>query len=493
MLKKIKYKIFFIVVLLYIGQIYAQDTLILITTIHGEKAGDDFNLVKNIGDVNGDGYDDMLISARDGNYAKLYYGDAIIDTNADLRFHCDDNNSQFGYSIVGNGDFNGDGFADFCIGVPNYYSFYVGAAFIYLGTDVLDTIPDLIIEGEIGWDLFGNDMAFGDINGDNFDDFIMGAPMDSGYSKGIAYIFMGGQTIDNGADLLLAGDIEYGYFGNTVSFLGDVNGDGYNDFIVGMDNFYLQGNSKAVLFFGGDSIGYHNSIELKGDTNEYRKDVCELGDINGDGYSDFSIKSNIINKIYLGSNLKDSIKAGYLTAGFNSIVKGIYNLNNDSYDDFARLTNYTEIIFGADTYKEKGSVQINKRFYEIENLGSFNGTGNKLIACGVDNRVEIYRLEKKTGIDKTESTAIKEYKLSQNYPNPFNPTTVISYQLPVVSKVKIQILNLLGQEIATLLDEEKEEGSYEVKFDGSGLSSGIYFYRMEANNNIFLRKMILIK
>jgi hypothetical protein len=92
------------------------------------------------------------------------------------------------------------------------------------------------------------------------------------------------------------------------------------------------------------------------------------------------------------------------------------------------------------------------------------------------------------------------YKLSQNYPNPFNPVTTINYSLPVGSKVRLTILNLLGQVVATLVDETEPAGFKYVKWDASGLASGIYFYRLDASSianpgKSFtqVKKMILLK
>lgn len=85
------------------------------------------------------------------------------------------------------------------------------------------------------------------------------------------------------------------------------------------------------------------------------------------------------------------------------------------------------------------------------------------------------------------------YSLSQNYPNPFNPSTTIKYSIPNSSFVKIKLFNMLGQEIAELVNQEHQIGNYEVTFDGSNLSSGIYFYRLEADNFVQTRKMILMK
>ncbi|MFZ1322184.1 MAG: YCF48-related protein [Ignavibacteria bacterium] len=92
------------------------------------------------------------------------------------------------------------------------------------------------------------------------------------------------------------------------------------------------------------------------------------------------------------------------------------------------------------------------------------------------------------------STEIPDnFSLSQNFPNPFNPNTVINYELRFASLIKLVVYDVLGNEVSTLVNEYKPAGSYEVEFDGSDFSSGIYFYRIEAGSFIETKKMLLLK
>ena len=86
------------------------------------------------------------------------------------------------------------------------------------------------------------------------------------------------------------------------------------------------------------------------------------------------------------------------------------------------------------------------------------------------------------------------YSVAQNYPNPFNPSTIIKYQLPENSFVSIKVYNSLGQEAATLVNGMVNAGTYEVQFNASNLSSGVYYYVVKAGNNfVQSKKMMLIK
>ncbi|MCJ7554719.1 MAG: T9SS type A sorting domain-containing protein [Ignavibacteriaceae bacterium] len=109
-----------------------------------------------------------------------------------------------------------------------------------------------------------------------------------------------------------------------------------------------------------------------------------------------------------------------------------------------------------------------------------------------------------TDVKETNSTIPLEYSLSQNYPNPFNPSTVISYQLPASGLVSLKVYDILGSEVATLVNEEKPAGRYEVEFKstvgslpsgqaGLQLASGVYFYRLQSGSFVETKKMILIK
>ncbi|NNG27665.1 MAG: T9SS type A sorting domain-containing protein, partial [Ignavibacteriaceae bacterium] len=95
--------------------------------------------------------------------------------------------------------------------------------------------------------------------------------------------------------------------------------------------------------------------------------------------------------------------------------------------------------------------------------------------------------------DDENGTIPTDFSLKQNYPNPFNPTTIISFSIPQSSNVIIKVFDLLGNEIAKLVNEEKLAGSYEVEFNVSGLPSGVYFYQLEAGSFIETKKMILLK
>jgi hypothetical protein len=104
----------------------------------------------------------------------------------------------------------------------------------------------------------------------------------------------------------------------------------------------------------------------------------------------------------------------------------------------------------------------------------------------------IYEYEEITDIDEKE-IRVNNFALSQNYPNPFNPTTKIRYSIPNQGFVTLKVFDVLGREIATLVNKEQPVGNYEVEFDASSLTSGIYFYRIQAGEFVETKKMVLMK
>ena len=92
-----------------------------------------------------------------------------------------------------------------------------------------------------------------------------------------------------------------------------------------------------------------------------------------------------------------------------------------------------------------------------------------------------------------EFTSPNAFSLFQNYPNPFNPMTKIKYQIPELSFVTLKVYDVLGNEVITLVSEEKPIGNYEVEFDATVLPSGIYFYRLQAGSFVETKKMVLMK
>ncbi|MCK5085864.1 MAG: T9SS type A sorting domain-containing protein [Melioribacteraceae bacterium] len=95
--------------------------------------------------------------------------------------------------------------------------------------------------------------------------------------------------------------------------------------------------------------------------------------------------------------------------------------------------------------------------------------------------------------DVEDELHVNKFNLNQNYPNPFNPTTIINYELKALGHVKLMVYNILGKEVAELVNEKQYPGRYKIKFNGAELPSGVYFYRLIAGNFVDTKSMVLIK
>jgi hypothetical protein len=127
-----------------------------------------------------------------------------------------------------------------------------------------------------------------------------------------------------------------------------------------------------------------------------------------------------------------------------------------------------------------GSVNTVENYVEASDVTKFN-----IFAFADPDSITL-------GIED-ELYSLNEYQLEQNYPNPFNPITLIQFAIPERSDVTLKVFDVLGTEIATLVDEEKNPGRYESVFAGQGISSGVYFYKLQAGNYSSIKKMILLK
>ena len=92
-----------------------------------------------------------------------------------------------------------------------------------------------------------------------------------------------------------------------------------------------------------------------------------------------------------------------------------------------------------------------------------------------------------------DDPVVTKFELNQNYPNPFNPTTAIKYSIPVSGEVTLKIFNSLGEEVATIVNEFRSAGNYEIIFNATDISSGVYYYQLKAGNLVKTKKMLLLK
>ncbi|WP_353717492.1 FG-GAP-like repeat-containing protein [Dyadobacter sp. 676] len=254
--------------------------------------------VAGAGDINRDGYADIVVGAPGSpNAAYVYQGSAAGITGNPKVLQSGQNGSNFGKSVAAAGDVNGDGYGDVIVGDDWYGQEDAGAAFVYHGSNsgiVVNPAATLLCDQQGA--IMGRSVAgAGDVNGDGYSDIIVGAPnYNNGQEyEGVVLAYYGSSTgISNTSPLLLEMNKDYDHFGEAVSGAGDVNGDGYSDIIIGAP-YFSEGElaEGAAYVFHGSPTGLKTSpafqLENGNIDNAYIGfDVAGAGDVNGDGYSD---------------------------------------------------------------------------------------------------------------------------------------------------------------------------------------------------------------
>jgi len=347
------------------------------------------NSIADAGDFNGDGFNDIVVGALfygNNGSSFLFYGGTNADETIDLVFNFPQNYNNFGTSVSSAGDFNNDGFDDIIISANNI-------VFLYFGNNQNDGEPDLIFYSENNGVYFGATLASsGDINNDGFDDLIIG---DRGYdiSYGRAYIYYGNNILDNNVDLYLYSDNENANFGNSVSTAGDVNNDGFDDFLVGFSDG-INNAGKVNLYFGSANPDNESDFSFSGvDMNNERMEfqVATAGDVNNDGYDDFLVGGNQpysyfgIAYLFLGGvtiNQEPLLTFNQYISDdeFAKSFASAGDINNDGFDDIIIGAEYTNNMFGATYIYYGGTNPDNIADFTI-NFDSQALFGNSVATC----------------------------------------------------------------------------------------------------------------
>jgi hypothetical protein len=533
----------------------------------GESAEDALGVaVSGAGDVNGDGSPDVIVGAyrgwADGEANGLAYVYSGQDGSVLYKLTAGEFSDEFGYSVSGAGDLNRDGYDDVIVGargggrVPPHGTTGPGRAYVYSGRDgaLLH-----VLEGESPDDLFGFSVSGGmDVNADTYPDVIVGAVRHSyaTHRIGRVYVYSGrtGELIRT-----WSGQQAGVGLGQWVDGVGDIDGDGFGDVIAGkMITERLDADAGAVYLFSGrtGALLFTFMGERPGDC--FGRTACGLGDINGDGLPDIGVAApksdagwtdfgrayaytlcrvdvdvlpgQCPNEITFHDDLSVTrpTAAGvrdpdWLTAAFvgsasldvNTInpttvlLEGVAPLHSEVRDitapPWTKESPCDCAVRGPDGYADlvltfsRSPVDAAMhgesvlRPSDVVNLTAVLTTGEPIIGQ------DCLRFAPRQVIFAGNPDTVTPPSVAlSNAPNPFNSSTMITFSLAEAGPARIQVFDVLGRAVKTLADGACSSGEHVVVWDGTGddgrpLASGLYFYRLTAGSSTEVRKMLLLK
>jgi hypothetical protein len=478
--------------------------------------------VSAAGDVNGDGFADVLVSAPyfDATYIDegrvyLYLGSAtgLSATPSNSLSPVSQASALFGWSVAGAGDINADGFSDIIIGDPYYdgnggLSLDQGRAYVYYGSQIgLNTTP-LIIESNQDGAMLGFAVAgVGDVNNDGFADIAVGTPSydNTFQNEGRVNVYYGssnGVSFNN--QWVKYGEQAGASYGNSVATAGDINRDGISDMIVGA-YLYDNGESdegRAMIYYGTNS-GLSSTAGWTSEGNQfsayYGYNVGTAGDVNGDGYSDVLVSAIWYDSLfsnegrvyeYHGSAAGAAVNPSWVGNGgqdaaeFGHSFSAVGDINGDGYGDIAigtplfdngqidegKVDLYNGSASGLTTSSWTGEPNQENTFYgwSVAGVDDVNGDGYSDFIVGAR---------------KADNTLKDRGRASVYYGNGIGGTRVTARQFrgdftaPVVPALRSQSATSVGLGIFAKSAPGRVEvkAQYEVKplgtaFNGTGLT-----------------------
>ena len=492
------------------------------TTPNWQSSDIDYHGHLDVGDINADGYPDVAVSVYIGpsgfnskGKVKLYLNNAgTLSSNPD--WISGDLVYTFSCAL---GDADGDGDLDLAVaGGESYNSNPEQARIYYNNGGVLESLPSWKSQGFI----YSYDVNWFDMENDGDLDLVFA---NESFPN---YIFQNDNGVIGTIPIWQSADASMQ--ANSL-FLGDVNKDGFIDLAIS-DNNQLGGTGRFKIYLNNN--GMLNTTPYWSSAFSGYSSGILLADINFDSNIDLITGGwwNPI-RIYLNNNGSFNTNPEY-TSSTNSVVEAIFcgDVDKDAASNeyyifiskgskklfilpFNNLQAIESVVVWPDT------LPINEYCFDLENgWVSFQSVPDSGIEVAIDMVVS-YDLD--LGVTNWDSNIgnylfinnlnpvsanlneglPEDYMLYQNYPNPFNPTTKIKFTIPQTDSplqggargglVTLKVYDVLGNEIATLIDEYKPAGIYEVEFNGSELSSGIYFYQIRTGDFVQSKKMILIR
>jgi Secretion system C-terminal sorting domain/FG-GAP-like repeat len=444
-------------------------------------------------DVDNDGDLDLVFACEQSPNKIFLNNNGIIETTP--SWQSSDASQQANSLAIG--DVNDDGYLDLAISDNNQLGGQ-GRFKIYLNNNGQMSTTPFWTSSFSG---YGSGIFLHDLNSDGYDDLITG-----GWWEPIRiYMNNAGSFTSTPQYTSSTGSVI------EVIVMGDINKDGDVD-----SNFVFPNSGKKLFYIPNAPLQSINYALFDNDTVSISNYCYNLES----GWISFNSIPVSVNNITVNAVISYNQDIGITNWDSNI---GNYLFYNQNPPVPVELNNFTaKFKDGSVVLEWNTSSETNDKGFEIErlkdskiekfndweNIGFVEGSGTTTQSHSysfVDKNVSTgnysYRL-KQTDFDGTykySNTAEVEiskpftYALQQNYPNPFNPSTKIKYSIAKEGKANLKVYDILGREVATLVNEYKQAGKYEVEFNAANLPSGVYFYKLEAGNYSQVKKMVLLK
>jgi hypothetical protein len=431
----------------------------------------------NVGDVDEDGVDDFISLFGNGDTLRLFLGLENQNANDYMTLFTFES-IWWRFEIGGGGDNNNDGRTDFWI--QPYKSFLHDTIWGYSGGDQLDNIPDFWIlkirDPDNQYLSLGRDFcSHCDLNGDLIPDIIYGQYADLDEYPGRICITWGSESISETPDLMFYAPVDADFwqsFGKDIACLGDISGDN-------IDDLWISQGKRNYIYFGGQPFDTFPDVTIY--WPHMYPDIENVGDINNDGYNDVVL-----------------VEEGYLFSYFSYIYC------------------YPEMDTIVDVVYTDGDFYNTLQMGSISNVGIDHSWAGDIDGDGIDDILISARQTDNdiydhgyliiqagwdgdpTPVEESEMSIPEGLELNQNYPNPFNSGTTIEFNLPQSGFVELKIYNLLGELICIPLQNHLLAGDHTINWNGKDATgnicpTGVYFYQINSDGYSETKRMILLK